>query len=80
MLAARMYGYNQPLVLDEVKEAWMFAGSGAGHAGVAGMCRSDAQLIDGYFEKAPGSAFPITHGHEIASWYPRSRRDCRLRK
>jgi len=80
MLAARMCGYNQPLVLEEVKGSRMFAGSGAGHAGVAGMCLSDAQLIDGYFEKALGSAFPITPGHEIAGWYPRSRRDCRPRK
>ena len=30
------------------------------------MCRSDVQLIDGYFQQALSLKFPITPGHEIA--------------
>ncbi|HEY1212953.1 MAG TPA: NAD(P)-dependent alcohol dehydrogenase [Bryobacteraceae bacterium] len=66
MLAARMYGYNQPLVLEEVKVPELLPDQVLVRVGGAGMCRSDVQLIDGYFEKALGTAFPITPGHEIA--------------
>src|SRR5262249_29234060 len=30
------------------------------------MCRSDVQLVDGYFAEALNPEFPITSGHEIA--------------
>lgn len=66
MLAARMYGYNQPLVLEDVKVPEFLPDQVLVRVGGAGMCRSDVQLIDGYFEKALGTAFPITPGHEIA--------------
>ena len=66
MLAARMYGYNQPLVLEDIKVPEILPDQVLVRVGGAGMCRSDVQLIDGYFEKALQTAFPITPGHEIA--------------
>jgi len=30
------------------------------------MCRTDVQLMDGYFEKYSAMPFPATPGHEIA--------------
>lgn len=36
--------------------------------GGAGMCRTDFQLIDGYFDNGLDMEFPITPGHEIAGW------------
>jgi alcohol dehydrogenase, propanol-preferring len=66
MLAARMYGYNRPLVLEDIKVPEILPDQVLVRVGGAGMCRSDVQLIDGYFEKALQTAFPITPGHEIA--------------
>ena len=66
MLAARMYGYNKPLVLEEVKIPQISSAQVLVRVGGAGMCRSDVQLIDGYFEEAIKPTFPITPGHEIA--------------
>ncbi len=36
--------------------------------GGAGMCRTDFQLIDGYFDRGQDMGFPFTPGHEIAGW------------
>jgi alcohol dehydrogenase, propanol-preferring len=66
MLAARMYGYKQPLVLEDVKTPEILPDQVLVRVGGAGMCRSDVQLIDGYFEAALKMNFPITPGHEIA--------------
>ena len=44
--------------------------------GAAGMCRTDYQLIDGYFRSALALEFPATPGHEIAGWIDRIR-ECR---
>ena len=65
MLAARMHGYHQPLVLEEVKQPEILPDQVLVRVGGVGMCRSDVQLIDGYFE-ALNLKFPITPGHEIA--------------
>jgi alcohol dehydrogenase, propanol-preferring len=51
MPAARMYGYNQP-VLEDVKAPEIAADQVLVRVGGAGMCRSDVQLIDGYFAEA----------------------------
>ncbi len=32
------------------------------------MCRSDLQMIDGYFQEFISLKFPFTPGHEIAVW------------
>jgi alcohol dehydrogenase, propanol-preferring len=66
MLAARMHGYRQPLVLEEVNIPEISSDQVLVRVGGAGMCRSDVQLIDGYFQEALKPKFPITPGHEIA--------------
>jgi alcohol dehydrogenase, propanol-preferring len=65
MFAARMHGYNQPLVLEEVEtprirpEEVLVRVEG-------GMCRTDVQLIEGYFKESLALKFPAIPGHEIA--------------
>jgi alcohol dehydrogenase, propanol-preferring len=66
MLAARMHGYKQPLVIEDVKVPEILPDQVLVRIGGVGMCRSDVQLIDGYFADALKVKFPITPGHEIA--------------
>ena len=66
MLAARMHGYKQQLVLEDIKIPTILPDQVLVRVGGAGMCRSDVQLVDGYFEVALKVSFPITPGHEIA--------------
>ncbi|MFC3572090.1 NAD(P)-dependent alcohol dehydrogenase [Streptomyces yaanensis] len=66
MRAARMYGYNQPLVLEEVPTPDIGPDEVLIKVGAAGMCRTDVQLVDGYFDKYAPSQFPVIPGHEIA--------------
>lgn len=68
MRAARMYGYKQPLRLEEVPVPDVGPGEVLVKVGGAGMCRTDFQLIDGYFDTGLDMDFPITPGHEIAGW------------
>lgn len=66
MRAARMHGYKQPLVLEDVKVPDIAADEVLVKVSAAGMCRTDAQLLDGYFKDYASMTFPITPGHEIA--------------
>ena len=66
MLSARMYEYRQPLVLEDIDVPDISPDQVLVRVGGCGMCRSDVQLIDGYFEPALKMKFPITPGHEIA--------------
>jgi propanol-preferring alcohol dehydrogenase len=66
MRAARLHGYNQPLVLEDVPIPDIAANEVLLKVGAAGMCRTDVQLIDGYFRRYVESSFPLTLGHEIA--------------
>jgi len=66
MLAARMHGYKQALLLEDIKVPDILPDQVLVRVGGAGMCRSDVQLIDGYFEGPLNLTFPITPGHEIA--------------
>ncbi|WP_367871127.1 NAD(P)-dependent alcohol dehydrogenase [Luteolibacter sp. Populi] len=66
MIAARMHEYHQPLVLEEVPEPVMKPDEILVKVTAAGMCRTDVQLLDGYFRKYAPSTFPLTPGHEIA--------------
>jgi propanol-preferring alcohol dehydrogenase len=68
MRAARMYGYHQPLRLEEVPIPAPGPGEVLVKVGGAGMCRTDFQLIDGYFDNGLAMDLPITPGHEIAGW------------
>jgi alcohol dehydrogenase, propanol-preferring len=66
MLAARIYGYNTLLVLEDIGVPEILPDQVLVKVAGAGMCRSDVQLVDGYFSEALNPKFPITPGHEIA--------------
>ena len=67
MLAARMHEYNKPLSFDQVQEAKNLTGERVlVKVGGAGICRTDIQLIDGYFREYLDLQLPCTPGHEIA--------------
>src|SRR3954453_9833178 len=66
MRAARMYGYQQPLVLEDVKVPEPAADEVLVKVTAAGMCRTDVQLMNGYFKEHLALTFPATPGHEIA--------------
>jgi propanol-preferring alcohol dehydrogenase len=61
-----MYGYNQPLVLEEVKSPEIAPDEVLVRVQAAGMCRTDVQLVDGYFRDYSALDLPLTPGHEIA--------------
>jgi propanol-preferring alcohol dehydrogenase len=61
-----MYGCHQQLQLEEIAVPAIAPDQVLAKVGGAGMCRSDVQLIGGYFAEALKPAFPITLGHEIA--------------
>ena len=67
MRAARMHGYRQPLVLEDVKVPEIAADEVLLRVAAAGMCRTDAQMVDGYFEVYHPLTFPITPGHAKVS-------------
>lgn len=66
MRAARMYGYKKPLVLEDVAVPDIAADEVLIKVTATGMCRTDFQLVDGYFKDYGPLTFPITPGHEIA--------------
>lgn len=66
MLTARMHEYHKPLVLEEVPQPDIQPDDILVQVKAAGMCRTDVQLLDGYFRKYAESSFPLTPGHEIA--------------
>ena len=66
MRAARMHGFKQPLVLEEVEDPKIAADEVLVKVDAAGMCRTDVQLMDGYFTDHLPLGFPATPGHEIA--------------
>ena len=65
MLAARMHAYKQPLVLEEVRKPEITGDQVLVRVAAAGMCRTDFQLVDGYFREAFDPQFPLTLGHEF---------------
>lgn len=75
MRAARMHGYKQPLRLEDIPIPEIAADEVRVKVGGAGMCRTDFQLVDGYFRSAKEFDFPFTPGHEIAGWIDRIGRD-----
>jgi propanol-preferring alcohol dehydrogenase len=66
MRAARMHGYNEPLRLEEIPVPDVGADEVLIKVAAAGMCRSDFQLIEGYFSSGIPVSFPIIPGHEVA--------------
>lgn len=71
MRAARMYGYKQPLRLEDIPIPEVGRDEVLVKVGAAGMCRTDFQLVDGYFRSAKEFEFPLTPGHEISGWIDR---------
>ncbi|WP_433222369.1 NAD(P)-dependent alcohol dehydrogenase [Dactylosporangium sp. CS-047395] len=65
MRAARMHDYNQPLVLEEVPVPEPGPGEVLVKVAACGVCRSDWQLMEGYFRSGVTLQFPYIPGHEI---------------
>lgn len=66
MRAARMHGYNQPLEIEEVQVPDVGPNQVLIKVAATGMCRSDYQLLDGYFKDGLPVEFPFIPGHEVA--------------
>ncbi|UMB67536.1 NAD(P)-dependent alcohol dehydrogenase [Mycobacterium paraterrae] len=66
MRAARMHGYNQPLEIEDVPVPETGRGEVLVKVAATGMCRSDYQLVDGYFKDGLPVEFPFIPGHEVA--------------
>jgi D-arabinose 1-dehydrogenase-like Zn-dependent alcohol dehydrogenase len=64
MRAARMYGYKEPLRIEEVSVPDPGPDDVLVKVEATGICRSDFQLVDGYFPFTLD--FPYIPGHEIA--------------
>ena len=65
MKAARMHEYGKPAVLEDVPIPQIQPDELLINVKACGMCRSDVQLIDGYFRPYNDIPTPITLGHEI---------------
>src|SRR5215469_8151374 len=65
MKAARLHEYGKPLVLEDIPVPVIQPDEILVNVKACGMCRSDVQLVDGYFRKYADIPTPITLGHEI---------------
>jgi alcohol dehydrogenase, propanol-preferring len=65
MKAARLHEYGKPLVLEDVPVPDLAPDEILVQVKACGMCRSDVQLVDGYFRPYADIKPPITVGHEI---------------
>jgi alcohol dehydrogenase, propanol-preferring len=65
MKAARMHEYGKSLILEDIPVPDIQPDEILVQVSACGMCRSDVQLIDGYFRKYADIPTPITLGHEI---------------
>jgi propanol-preferring alcohol dehydrogenase len=66
MRAARIHRFNQPLEIDEVPVPDVGPNQVLIKVAAAGMCRSDYQLLDGYFRDGLPVKLPFIPGHEVA--------------
>jgi alcohol dehydrogenase, propanol-preferring len=66
MRSARLHAYNESLVLEDVPLPDFAPDEALLKVTAAGMCRTDVQLVDGYFRNYSSMSLPITLGHEIA--------------
>jgi len=66
MRSARMHEYNRPLTLEDVPVPDIAADEVLLKVTAAGMCRTDVQMVDGYFRPYAKMQLPVTPGHEIA--------------
>ena len=65
MKAARMHEYGKALILEDIPIPEIQPDEILVRVKACGMCRSDVQLIDGYFRPYADIPPPITLGHEI---------------
>jgi propanol-preferring alcohol dehydrogenase len=65
MKAARIHQYGTALILEEVPIPRIQPDEILVQVAACGMCRSDVQLVDGYFRAYADIPTPITPGHEI---------------
>jgi len=65
MKAARLHEYGKAPVLEDIPVPDFQPDEILVNVKACGMCRSDVQLIDGYFRKYADIPPPITIGHEI---------------
>lgn len=65
MKAARLREYGKPLVLEDIPIPDIGPDEILVQVKACGMCRSDVQLVDGYFRKYNDIPPPIILGHEI---------------
>ena len=65
MRAARMHDYGKTPVLEDIPIPEIQPDEILVQVKACGMCRSDVQLIDGYFREYADIPTPITMGHEI---------------
>ncbi|MBA5802721.1 MULTISPECIES: NAD(P)-dependent alcohol dehydrogenase [Rhizobium] len=65
MKAARLHELHKPLVLEDIPVPDIQPDEILVNVKACGMCRSDVQLVDGYFHKYADIPRPITPGHEI---------------
>jgi alcohol dehydrogenase, propanol-preferring len=65
MKAARMHEYGKLPVLEDIPVPEIKPDEILVQVKACGMCRSDVQLVDGYFRKYADIPTPITIGHEI---------------
>ncbi|MDR6935751.1 NAD(P)-dependent alcohol dehydrogenase [Luteibacter sp. 3190] len=66
MKAARLHDYGKPLLLEDIPVPEIAEDEVLVQVKACGMCRSDVQLIDGYFRPYADLQPPLTLGHEIA--------------
>jgi alcohol dehydrogenase, propanol-preferring len=66
MQAARIHRFNEPLQIDEVPVPDVGRDQVLLKVAAAGMCRSDYQLLDGYFREGLPVELPFIPGHEVA--------------
>ncbi|WP_109126072.1 NAD(P)-dependent alcohol dehydrogenase [Dyella sp. C11] len=66
MKAARLHEYGKPLVIEDIPIPEIQADEILVKVTACGVCRTDAELIDGYFNRYFEIPTPITLGHEIA--------------
>lgn len=65
MKAARLHEYGKPPVLEDIPVPDIQPDEILVQVKACGMCRSDVQLVDGYFRRYADIPTPITIGHEI---------------
>ena len=65
MKAVRMHEYGKAVILEDIPVPDIQPDEILVNVKACGMCRSDVQLIDGYFRKYADIPTPITMGHEI---------------